>query len=77
MNDRLVALYSELADAKALSSHWDCGHCSYTNFRIIGERYFASLAYYEGKSAKGIKPVENNEDNGGDQEKQVTEEVQG
>ena len=47
MNDRLVELYSGLLDAKPLSSHWDCGHCSYTNFKIIGERYFQSVAYEE------------------------------
>lgn len=77
MNDRLVELYSGLLDAKPLSSHWDCGHCSYTNFRIIGERYFQSVAYHEGCGHKGIKPTEDENQNAGENTKQTTEEVQG
>lgn len=77
MNDRLVELYSGLLDAKTLSSHWDCGHCSYTNFKIIGERYFQSVAYHEGCGHKGIKPTEDENQNAGEDTKQTTEEVQG
>lgn len=76
MNDRLVELYKELSDAKPLSQHWDCGHCSYTNFKIIGERYFQSVAYHEGCGHKGIKQDSDHGENT-ENTKQTAEEVQG